>query len=542
MIKEEPGVNEKLIGETGEAAKGAAAVTSGAGGPFGGLSGLVPTTVTSLYIDNASLRLLVTHGKRVTISETVALEPGLVTDGVINDPKKVGALINDLFLRLKVGKGRVIVGVSGLHCLPKLITLPRLSSSLLDEVVRREAERELPIPLDELYLAWQDISQKDEDDMRIFLVACSRNVVDSLLPTLRFAGIRPYILDIAPLALTRVALRQTAVLADIRSDEVDVVITVGGIPELIRSFPLTHVRSEREKMDVIREEIIRTFRFYNSRRVENPLEQDVAVYVSGENASREELIASLAGEMGHPAAPMSSLLSLEYPPDFDPDPYMVNIGLAMKKLNAGGESALLNLNVYPDVYQPRPLKLFQIFGVTAGLMVVAALVMVSLSYREMTARTESLGFERDGASLLLSKRAAEQAALKKDIAALQQAVTEEQQAHDTIAGAAESLANRRETVNGNLDLVTNLVFYRYVELSSVRHTENTVTVSGTAENEEDVLRYASNLESSDRFTDVVITSIKTETETVEEDEDSESSETEEESTVVNFVLTLKIKS
>ena len=111
--------------------------------------------VVTLYIDDTSIRLLVAKGNDIKKCATMLLEPGLVSGGVITDETEAAEKIKELLKTQKVGGGKVICGLSGLHCMYRMTSLPKLPETTLAESIRWEAERLMPVPLDELYLSWQ---------------------------------------------------------------------------------------------------------------------------------------------------------------------------------------------------------------------------------------------------------------------------------------------------------------------------------------------------------------------------------------------------
>ena len=198
--------------------------------------------VVTLTIDDQSVKLLVakgllTKGNEVNKWASLSLEPGLVKDGVITDPERLAKALTGLMNTEGIKAKTVIAGLSGLHCLYRIFTLPNLPRDVIAEAVNREAERLLPVSLDELYLSWQ-ILDGSKDGIRIFLAACPRNAANALMDTLRKAGVEPQLLDLTPLALARVVDKDTAIIVDTRSGEADIVIMVKGVPELIRGLSL----------------------------------------------------------------------------------------------------------------------------------------------------------------------------------------------------------------------------------------------------------------------------------------------------------------
>ena len=88
--------------------------------------------IVSLYIDDTSIRLLVTCGKQIREWADLPLKPGLVKNAVVIKEAEVVAKIKLLLKAQKIKAKKVNVGVSGLHCLSRSITLPKLPKVMLE--------------------------------------------------------------------------------------------------------------------------------------------------------------------------------------------------------------------------------------------------------------------------------------------------------------------------------------------------------------------------------------------------------------------------
>ena len=111
----------------------------------------------TLDISNTSVRLLSVKGRQIQGWESVSLAPGLVKDGAILQPEAVGAAIDGLFKSANASKERVIITLTGLPFTYRILSLPRMKSDSLSEAIQRGARKEMPLPLEELYLSWQAI-------------------------------------------------------------------------------------------------------------------------------------------------------------------------------------------------------------------------------------------------------------------------------------------------------------------------------------------------------------------------------------------------
>lgn len=467
--------------------------------------------VTTLYIDDTSLKLLVARGEQVKKQATLPLEPGLVKDGVVVDEATVAAKIKGFLKAQRVSGRNVVVGLSGLHCLFRVITLPPLSGAQLAEAVWWEAKRVLPVPLEELYLSWQVIPTSREET-QIFLATLPRNAADTIIKTLREAGVKTKLIDLAPLALARAASSPTAIIVDVQSTEIGIVVMVDGVLQLIRSLsPPSKALSLQDKFATIREEIERTIKFYNSSHPEKPLEPSLPIFASGELGEEPQTCQSLADELNYSVVPLLS--PLKYPEGLSPTQYMVNIGLALKKLSLGKRArfSLENLNVLPEVYRPKPIPFTKVLVSLGIIMAVGLLVFLAILTRNATADTALLQTQVDEANNLVKQTQEEQQSQREAIAELETQVAELEATRDVFRGIFSDFSSQQLAVNE--DLVEAIdTKPSGVGLISITHASALLTISGTSTNETPILDYASALKGSGRFSQVIISVVeKTET-------------------------------
>jgi len=459
--------------------------------------------VVTLYIDDTSLRLLVARGKRVEKWARLPLEPGLVRDGVVVDEAKVATKIKELLNAQRVRTKNVIAGLSGLRCLTRPITLPQLPRAVLVEAIRQEAERIMPVPLEQLYLAWQIIPTPGAG-MQVYLVALPRNAADAMVRTLRQAGVEPYLMDIKPLALAKAVREATAVIVDVQPTEFDIIIMVDGIPQPIRTLSLpVDAKSWQEKLPIIAQELDRSVKFYNASHSENPLAPSISIFVSGELAQESEACQSLADELKYSVLPL--LPPLKYPQSLPASQYMVNCGLALKKLSPGkGASfSVVNLNALPDVYRPKAPSLTNILIAPGFLVAIGLLVLLVMRVQSAAADTASLRTQLDITNQLLKERQVQM----KDIAELEKKIGEVEASCYTFTVAFNNFGKQRAEINGDLSVATGAL-PATINLSSIAHVSGDLTISGVAPDEDEVLKYARDLRASGRFSQVIISTME----------------------------------
>lgn len=461
-------------------------------------------TVT-LYVDDSSLRLLVVQGRRVKKWAESALEPGLVKSSIVVDEAAVAARVKQLFKTQKVSTRKVIVGLSGLHCLTRPMTLPPLPKAMLGEAVLREATRVLPVPPDQLYISWQ-VVPAPEGKVQVFLVAVPCKTADPLLRTLRKAGLKPYLMDLKPLALARVLKEPTAVIIDVQPTEFDIVIVSSGVPQPIRTVPLpSETLPQKEKWQKVKEELDRTINFYNSNNPDSPLGAEVPIYVSGELANRPRLSKSLSEEVGFPVL---TLTPPDYTGEVDPTRYMVNLGLALKEPSSGQLPlpSLVNVNALPAPYQPKPIPLLKMIALPSMVAFIGLAVLLTTVVQDASANVATTSSQLKAVNTLIEQKQQKKKELTKAVADLEKKLSQTQASHTTFQAALTTLDRQHERITGDLTVTTGSVPIT-IDLTGISQTAERLTIQGRSPDEVEILAYSRSLESSGRFSETTISSI-----------------------------------
>ena len=456
--------------------------------------------VTTLFIRDNSINLLVMKGEQVEKWASLPLEPGLVSQGLIVDEAQVADKVKQIFEETGVNVSQVITALSGHDSLYRIITLPDLPEAILPEAVRREAKRTIPTPLEEAYFSYQRLPT-ERGEGRVFLASFPRNPTDALVRTLRQAGVKPHIMDLAPLALCRIPNEPRAIIVNARLDHLDVMVIADRLPQVIRRLSLpSEAESLEEKLPLIAEEFNRTVAFYNSSHIEKPLDSTAPVFVCGDLAEAPETWQSVVGQSDYSVSPLIS--PVEPPEGFSSNDFMVNIGLALKELLPENEEAnfsLVNFNALPEVYTPERFSIVRVLvpvGIAVGIGLIIFTVILIQNNR---ANIEELHSEVAVAEGRVTQRQAEIAALNAQVVPVEAAASE-------LNAKIIAMERRRATIHEDLTEIDRLAREK-VNLGGVTHGGSSVAVSGTASDEDDIFRYARDLRNSGRFSKVWISSI-----------------------------------
>jgi len=458
---------------------------------------------TTIYIDDSAIWLLVAKGRQAQKWASLPLDPGLVKNGVILNEDAVANKVRELWTGEGIGSRRVIASISGINCLYRLITLPELSKELLPEAVRREAGRALGVSLEEVYLSWQTLPSLKGETL-IYLAASPRNAVDALISALRKAGLDAYLMDLKPLAIARCATEARAIIVDVQPSSFDTIIMTEGIPQVVRTVPLVQEATFEEKASFIREELDRAITFYDAGHMDRPIESDVPLLVSGELAEQQDTWNIIVRRQERTVQVLP--LPMAIPEGFPPGQYTTNIGLALKDVLASEKGAiaysLVNFNALPEAYRPKPRRLSDILFMPT---IVGGLALLALgAFLNITTSADNDGLRAHVAAI--NQMAISNHVTAQEIAAMSQQVASLETTVSSFDTTLREFEVERDELNADLSQV-NSSLPGTVDLQSVNHGGDSLTVRGKGDNRDAVFRYARSLRASGRFALVVITNI-----------------------------------
>jgi len=464
----------------------------------------MPSKIVSLYINDVSLRLMVTRGKRIARLAEAPLETSL---GNIDTKEKEIQLVNKIKTLLKSNKintRKIILGLSGLHCLTRPLVLPQLPRTMLKEAITRESQRVLPIPLDQLYLSWQIVSTTI-DKIYVYVVAVPREIADMVIRVVNQAGYKPYLMDIKPLALARLSRENKALLVDVQAKEFDIIIIADNIPQPVRtvSFPREEL-SLLEKFAIVKDEIKRTIQFFNKNNADNPIQPDMTMLVSGELSAAPELYESLANELGLKAtllvSPLKSIKQL------DASHYLVNVGLALKEMTREARPLLPNINVLPAPYQPKKVSMNQILAVPAAALAIALIVMMVMTVQDTAAKIDTLNNHVTTNNYTIEKNVTQKKVLMKSISDLQAKIAATDYQSKMYSSAYVKMNKTGDLMNTDLHTAVDKIVNE-LDLELMALSGGLISIEGQAASEQLVLEYVRNLLSTGRFGEITIANI-----------------------------------
>ncbi len=467
----------------------------------------------TLYIDDNSVRLLVAQGQKTRQWAEMRLEPGLVKGSVILQEKEVALRIRTLLKSCKVKKRRVALGFSGLHSLTRPTVLPQLPKKLLPEAAVREARRILPVVLDQLYLSWRPVGSP-KGRTQLFIAATPRKIADSMIKTLRLAGLNPDRVTVKPLALTRALPVNSAILIDLQPGEFDIVILADGIAQPIRTVVLPEETiSWEEKLAMIASDLERTIKFHDTNNPETPLTASVPVFVSGTFIEKPEMVKPLADATGRPVTLLRP--ALKGSEQLDMSRYGVNAAMILGPQGKIREATfpVASLNMLPGPYKPKPISITKVVGIPGGVVLAGILVPLLMMLQNNTANIANLQSQLDNTNQMVAQQSKRQSALNASIADLNHKVAAAQAISQNLDLVLQALHNQQGYVNGDIQ-VTLKNLPPQISISNISESVDRLTITGSAPTESDVrqyaqtiLDYARSLAQSNRFSQSTVSSL-----------------------------------
>lgn len=184
-----------------------------------------------------------------------------------NRPELIAAALEKFLSRNDISKDQVVVSVPGQHTLSRFTKLPPVAPKRIPDIVRYEADQQIPFDLDEVIWDYQTFQQEDLPDIEVGIFAMKRELIREHLLHFEQAGIEPIAVQSSPLAVYNAVAYEsllcdeTTIILDIGAENTDLIIgtphalwtrtvPIGGnafTEALVKSFKLSFAKAEALK-------------------------------------------------------------------------------------------------------------------------------------------------------------------------------------------------------------------------------------------------------------------------------------------------------
>lgn len=96
---------------------------------------------------------------------------------------------------------RTVGGISGQSVFLRFVRLPPVPKKQMDQIVRYEAQQQVPFPIEEVRWDYQVLSSASEEERDVILVAVKNEIVEQMTRSFVQAGLQPSIVDVSVLAI-----------------------------------------------------------------------------------------------------------------------------------------------------------------------------------------------------------------------------------------------------------------------------------------------------------------------------------------------------
>ena len=179
-------------------------------------------TVCAIDLTSRSVQVLVRRRSGDIEAADFPLPPEALHDGKVLQPPAVQHYLARLMRVLKLRRTEVRLVLSDSACVTRFLAYPRMPPRDLEQSLRLESARELPMSPDSAYLGWETV-ESEGGQHRIFLVGAWRDIVNGYLEAVEGLG-RPQIVEPRSVALARAVGLSDAVLVDWTGERVQVVV------------------------------------------------------------------------------------------------------------------------------------------------------------------------------------------------------------------------------------------------------------------------------------------------------------------------------
>lgn len=216
------------------------------GGSFLGLD-IGTQTIKMVEVSGAG------SGLRITGLAIENTPPGTVQQGVIADPKSLGAAIKQMRVKNGLKATKCVSSVAGAAgMVVRVIEVPKMTASELAETMKWEVERHIPFAASDVEMSFQKIDNPETDNdpnnpnMEVLLAVAQRDMIAQHLSTMTAAGLTPVAIDVEPLAVGRALIdlskeglqSKNIVVVNMGASQTDVGVFKSGVLRYPRTIPL----------------------------------------------------------------------------------------------------------------------------------------------------------------------------------------------------------------------------------------------------------------------------------------------------------------
>jgi type IV pilus assembly protein PilM len=189
-------------------------------------------------------------GLQITALGVAPTPAGVIDNEIIVDPKALGQALRQLLSESGVSTKKCISQISGQSSIiVRIIELPRMTHSELQQSMKWEIERHVPFATDEVVMDFVAIERPEnpnDQNMEVLLAVAQQDAVKNHIATLFEAGLEPTAIDVESLASCRSLIdnagddvkSETVVIVNIGASMTEIGVYRNGLLAFPRTLPI----------------------------------------------------------------------------------------------------------------------------------------------------------------------------------------------------------------------------------------------------------------------------------------------------------------
>ncbi len=234
-----------------------------------------------------------------------------LSNNEIVDSFLLGEVIKSGLKENKFTRKNVCVGMWGTAAMVKKISMPKVDPKLLRDQIKYEAQQYLPFEISQVTLQYHVLPFATQQDlMDVLIIAGQNEFVTKYVEIVRYAGLRPTIIDVSCLALSNIfefnygKLNEPVALFNFGNNSTQFVVVFRGEVIFARDIPVGgfHFTNEISKSMGVTLEEAESLKISGAQTKESPegtrTSMDVAIdYVTEEVKNSIEFYTSSGGDL-----------------------------------------------------------------------------------------------------------------------------------------------------------------------------------------------------------------------------------------------------
>ncbi|MGB0385323.1 MAG: type IV pilus biogenesis protein PilM [Ardenticatenaceae bacterium] len=285
----------------------------------------------TLVIEQEVVRLMEVRKGRVARWGSAPLPPNTLQRSAVANPEALIEVVERLWRSQSqerpLSRNNIVLGILGHHIPTRIVSVQNLDTSDA-QIMAQKARETLPEP--DLHHVWQLVGGSTQPGL--FVMGAPIALINSYLEPLKRIGLGLAAMDVKPLALIRAVGQRNTVIIDAERTMGSIIIVDDTLPRRA-AFPGLNaplLASPEEKIMRLAEVLYETVQRYNRSTTSKTLHPAVPIFLTGSLANHSLLQEIVQDVLGHSVG--SYTPPIEVPPDMPISQFMVNIGLAQKRL------------------------------------------------------------------------------------------------------------------------------------------------------------------------------------------------------------------